>query len=288
MKKNYIILPFYNDWRSLKKVLANLDRSLKNEKSDNNIVIVNDCSLRTFKKDKKYKSFKSFKVLDLKKNVGSQKAIFFGLKYLQKKIRNKKKDIIISVLDSDGEDNPFKLKQMINLASNKKGFFIFASRKARTEGIIFRFINQLRLIITYFLTGKFINVGNFSSFSSSILSQILSNDNLYLAYSSGVLKNYNKFYFLNIKKNKRYYDNSKVNLKFLIIHSLNILAVFYKNVLFRSLLLILLTAIFLKNLKIKIFIMSVLIILNIILIIKSYSVKIQKKGLSTICNLNNS
>lgn len=288
MKKNYIILPFYNDWRSLKKVLANLDQSLKNEKSENNIVVVNDFSLKTFKKDKKYKSFKNFKVLDLKKNVGSQKAIFFGLKYLQKKIRNKTNDVIISVLDSDGEDNPFKLKQMINLASRKKGLFVFASRKARTEGIIFRLINQLRLVITYLLTGKFINVGNFSSFPSSILNQILSNNNLYLAYSSGVLKNYNKFYFLNIKKNKRYYDNSKVNLKFLIIHSLNIIAVFYKNVLLRSFLLILLVTVFLKNFKLKIFIFSILIILNIILIIKSYSVKIQKKGLSTICNLNNS
>ena len=269
---------------SLKKVLANLDQSLKNEKSENNIVVVNDFSLKTFKKDKKYKSFKNFKVLDLKKNVGSQKAIFFGLKYLQKKIRNKTNDVIISVLDSDGEDNPFKLKQMINLASRKKGLFVFASRKARTEGIIFRLINQLRLVITYLLTGKFINVGNFSSFPSSILNQILSNNNLYLAYSSGVLKNYNKFYFLNIKKNKRYYDNSKVNLKFLIIHSLNIIAVFYKNVLLRSFLLILLVTVFLKNFKLKIFIFSILIILNIILKIKNYSEEKQKAGLSTFFN----
>ena len=173
---------------------------------------------------------------------------------------------------------------MINLASRKKGLFVFASRKARTEGIIFRLINQLRLVITYLLTGKFINVGNFSSFPSSILNQILSNNNLYLAYSSGVLKNYNKFYFLNIKKNKRYYDNSKVNLKFLIIHSLNIIAVFYKNVLLRSFLLILLVTVFLKNFKLKIFIFSILIILNIILIIKNYSEEKQKAGLSTFFN----
>ena len=42
MKKNYIILPVYNDWDSLKKVLENLNQSFKTLKSNNFIIIVND------------------------------------------------------------------------------------------------------------------------------------------------------------------------------------------------------------------------------------------------------
>ena len=44
MKKNYILLPVYNDWQSLKKVLQILNESFKTVKSNNYIVIVNDFS----------------------------------------------------------------------------------------------------------------------------------------------------------------------------------------------------------------------------------------------------
>ena len=239
MKKNYIILPMYNDWASLRKVLDILNRSFKNTKDYNHIIIVNDCSDNKYQR-KKYVNFKSVTILNLKKNVGSQKAIFFGLKYLQKILKNNSSLATISVLDSDGEDNPVMVKRLIKIANEKKDYFIFASRKQRTEGIFFKFFNQFRLIITYALTGRYINFGNFSAFSSKLLNKLLSNNELSLAYSSGVLKNYNKFSFLKIKKNKRFYGKSKVNLKFLLTHTLNIISVFYLTVLIRSIILLLL------------------------------------------------
>ena len=239
MKKNYIILPMYNDWASLRKVLDILNRSFKNTKDYNHIIIVNDCSDNKYQR-KKYVNFKSVTILNLKKNVGSQKAIFFGLKYLQKILKNNSSLATISVLDSDGEDNPVMVKRLIKIANEKKDYFIFASRKQRTEGIFFKFFNQFRLIITYALTGRYINFGNFSAFSSKLLNKLLSNNELSLAYSSGVLKNYNKFSFLKIKKNKRFYGKSKVNLKFLLTHTLNIISVFYKTIFIRSITLLLL------------------------------------------------
>ena len=44
--------------------------------------------------------------------------------FLQKKLKNIKNDVTISVLDSDGEDNPKKLKKMISLVNKKKYFYI--------------------------------------------------------------------------------------------------------------------------------------------------------------------
>ena len=136
MKKNYVILPVYNDWESLKKVLAILNRSLKNLKSNNFIIIVNDFSSKKLNFNKKYSNFKKIRVLNLSRNVGSQKAIFFGLKYLQKIIKNKNNDSTISILDSDGEDNPNMIKNLIKLVNLKKDYFIFASRK-KEQKIIF-------------------------------------------------------------------------------------------------------------------------------------------------------
>ena len=225
---------------------------------------------------------KKINVLNLGKNVGSQKAIFFGLKYLQKIIKKKDKETIISILDSDGEDNPNMVKKLIKLVNLKKDYFIFASRKKRTESNFLKALNQFRLIITFILTGKYINFGNFSSFPSFLLNKILSNNNLYLAYSSGVLKNYNKFFFVKIKKNKRFYGNSKVNLKFLILHTVKIISVFYKTVFLRTFFLLVLTLLFLEDIKLKIIIISFFLIINLILAGINIILKPKKINLSMI------
>ena len=58
-----------------------------------------------------------------------------------------------------------------------------------------KFLNKIRLIITYLLTGKYLNIGNFSAFHSNLLKSILTNKDLSLAYCSGVIKNYHKLIF---------------------------------------------------------------------------------------------
>ena len=120
---------------------------LKNLKKDIYILIINDCSKEKFKKTKNFKNFKKIIVLNLKKNLGSQKAIYVGLKYLQKKIKDYN-NVIISILDSDGEDDPRALKKLIQITERKKDFFIFASRKGRTEN---RFYSSYIIIFTFLL-----------------------------------------------------------------------------------------------------------------------------------------
>ena len=117
MNKNYIILPTYNDWKSLNKVLIALNKTHTNSFKNINVLVVNDCSDIKYKfSKKKFNKIKSLNILNLRKNVGSQKSIFIGLKYLQKRLRGKNNKCIISVLDSDGEDNPYKLKILSTLA----------------------------------------------------------------------------------------------------------------------------------------------------------------------------
>ncbi len=281
MKNNYILLPVYNDFQSLKKVLKILNESFKYLKSKNHILVVNDHSSIKIKLDDKYRNFKSLKILNLRNNVGSQKAIFFGLKYLDKQIKNKNNQSIISVLDSDGEDDPKKLIQLIRRARERKDYFIFASRKRRTENFFLKSLNQIRLLVNFILTGKFINFGNFSSFSSMLLKKILSNNNLYLAYSSGVLKNYNKFIFVDVKKNKRLHGKSKVNLNFLINHSIKIISIFHEEVFLRSLLISTLCLFFLEPYNYK-YVIIIFFIINITLFYVNFFLKPKKVNLSII------
>lgn len=285
MNKNYILLPVFNDWRSLDKVLKILNNNSKKGKSVNHIIIINDASSSKISLNKNYNYFASIKILTLKKNVGSQKAIFFGLKYLQKKLKKDNVTSTISILDSDGEDNPRMIKKMIKIVIKKKNYFIFASRKKRTENNLLKTFNHIRLFITFILTGKYINFGNFSSFSSTLLNKILSNNNLCLAFSAGVLKNYNKFYFVEIEKNKRFYGSSKVSFEFLITHALKIISVFYKEVFFRTLFLLLISLALSDNFIFKIITIISFIIINSILIIINIFYKPKKTSLSVIKNI---
>jgi len=286
MKKIYIVLPTYNDWKSLEKVLEILNLRLKNLKKDIYILIINDCSKEKFKKTKNFKNFKKIIVLNLKKNLGSQKAIYVGLKYLQKKIKNYN-NVIISILDSDGEDDPKALKKLIQITERKKDFFIFASRKGRTENRFLKILNKARLYITLILTGKFINFGNFSSFPSSLLKRITLNDDIFLAFSSGVAKNYSKLFLYNVKKNKRFYDTSKVNIKFLIMHSIKIISVFYKIVFLRTFLIMFFLLLISKNnLYSSYIIIFTFLLINILLFLISWFGKPKKEVSNFIKNIS--
>ena len=186
---------------------------------------------------------KKIKILNLKKNIGSQKSIFIGLKYLKKNVKNS----TIVVMDADGEDDPAKLFQMINKAERNKNSIIFARRTKRLESLIFRILNHLRLLVTYIFTGKYIDIGNYSAFSEKNLNNILANNDATLAYCSSVLKNCKKIEFVRIKKKKRYFGLSKVKFSFLVKHSIKIISVFLKNLLIRSLIISIVLIILLKD-----------------------------------------
>ena len=231
MNNIFIIVPTFNDSRSLNKLLFILDKKVSKRNAIFRVVIVNDCSSEKITLErKKFYNIKNIKILNLKKNVGSQKAIYIGLKYIKKY----KYKSIISILDSDGEDNPYKLKKLIQLAAKENKVIFVANRSKRLENIFLRILNKIRLLITFILTGKNINFGNFSAFSSENLKNVFSNTNLWLAYSGGILKNCKKVKLINIEKKKRYYGTSKVNLKFLIDHSIKIICVFRTEILIRS------------------------------------------------------
>ena len=82
--KNIILIPVYNDWKSLNLLLSQINDQI-NYIGSVQILIVNDASTQKpiFNK-KNFNKIKEIKVLNLNKNVGSQKAICIGLDYLSK------------------------------------------------------------------------------------------------------------------------------------------------------------------------------------------------------------
>ncbi len=231
MKRIIILIPTYNDCKSLRRLLSNINKYFNNEKITLEILIVNDCSSeKYYLQDLKLKNIRSIKIIDLKKNVGSQKAIFIGLN----KISKLKKRSTIVVMDSDGEDDPAKISKLANRANQNDDAIVFALRKKRLETFFFQLLNKFRLLITFLLTGKYLNFGNFSAFSNKNLKNLIKNKNLSIAYCSGVVKNHLKINLVSIPKRKRYHGISKVSFFFLIKHSINIISIFYIQVFLRT------------------------------------------------------
>ena len=225
--KHFLLIPVFNDWKSLNKLIIKLNTTLKiDKKIKNEILIINDNSSEKINLNlKKLRSISKIKIISLKKNLGSQKAIAIGLSYL----KSIKDDFFITVMDGDGEDGPTRVKTMLDVAKKNPNHIVVSNRKKREEAFLIIFLYKLHLIITFLFTFKWISFGNFSTFNKKNLRYLLSNNSSWYAHSSSVLKNC-KVKNLYFKREKRYYDKSKLGIFSLMEHSLRVNTVFYKNI----------------------------------------------------------
>ncbi len=148
-------------------------------------------------------------------------------------------------MDSDGEDNPNKIPSMLSILKDNQDKIVVASRAQRKETFFLKFLNMIRLIFTFLLTGRYMNYGNFSAFNSDKLKNFSEKKDFLLAYCAGIAKNMN-ILKTPINKEFRYFGKSKVNFSFLFLYSLRILSIYRYNVLINSLILICL-GVYIKN-----------------------------------------
>ena len=86
MSNLIILTPTFNDWRSLSKLLFEIDKNILGLKGNFKVLIINDASTIEPKLNlRNIKRLRKIHIITLKKNLGSQKSICMGLKYLKKK-----------------------------------------------------------------------------------------------------------------------------------------------------------------------------------------------------------
>ena len=69
MKKFVILIPIYNDWKSLFKLLENIDLQVTDWDAEVSVLIVNDASTEEKPKTEiKFKKLKSIKIINMKHN----------------------------------------------------------------------------------------------------------------------------------------------------------------------------------------------------------------------------
>ena len=282
-----IVLPTYNDWKSLSILLIQIEKYLKNTKNIYKILIIDDNSSEKNKyRLNKNKFFKEIKILRLKNNVGSQKAIATGLKFISK-YQKKREDKFI-IMDSDGEDDPKKIKEIIKfIDKNHKTKIITMNRTIRKESFFFSILYEIHLLLTFFITLKYIRFGNFSFLSRKVINSLTKKKELWLAYSATLNKFFESKESILAPRRKRISGKSKMSYSNLITHSLNIQSVYMKNIFYSYIIYstILIFLCIFKMFNIITLLLITLLITHFLII--TFNIKKEKKAITFNLSLNN-
>ena len=282
-----IVLPTYNDWKSLSILLIQIEKYLKNIKNIYKVLIIDDNSSEKNKyRLNKNKFFKEIKILRLKNNVGSQKAIATGLKFISK-YQKKKEDKFI-IMDSDGEDDPKKIKEIIKfIDKNHKTKIITMNRTIRKESFFFSILYEIHLLLTFFITLKYIRFGNFSFLNRKVINSLTKKKELWLAYSATLNKFFESKESILAPRRKRISGKSKMSYSNLITHSLNIQSVYMKNIFYSYIIYstILIFLCIFKMFNIITLLLITLLIAHFLII--TFNFKKETKGITFNLSLNN-
>ena len=231
MKKFIILMPCYNDWTSIFRLLENIDKEILELKGEFSVLIVNDGSNEKMPETKSvYKNIKSVKVINMKKNQGHTRSNATGIRYLSKK---ENYDYLI-LMDGDGEDRPEEIKLLVNKVLKNDDVSVVAKRVKRSEGLIFSILYNLHKLITLVFTGRIMNFGHYSCLTKKDVDIISLKESLWGNYSGTVKKFISKLDNIPCIRGVRYVQPSKMSFIKLVIHSFSILAVFKYQVLLRS------------------------------------------------------
>ena len=244
MKKFVILISIYNDWKSLFKLLENIDFQIVDWDAEVSILIVNDAS--TEKKPKaelNLKNIKLVRVMNMKQNRGHARCNATGLKFLTEK---ENFDYVI-LMDGDGEDNPEELTSLFNKSKDDPYKTVTANRIKRSEGPFFKLLYESHKILTHVFAGKLIKFGNYSCLPKEAAARLVKEACIWSSFSGSVTKILQDRISVPSIRSQRYFGPSQMNLFNLLIHSFSIMAVFKANVIIRSILFLFIYLFFVSN-----------------------------------------
>ena len=283
-----ILIPIYNDWQSVFKLLENINSEISGLEHEFSAIIVNDASTESRPEiNLNLNNLNSIKIINMKENRGHARCNAAGLKHI---FENEEFDYIIP-MDGDGEDRPEEIKQLIDNLNYHPDKPIVGERIKRSEGIFFKFCYFAHKIITSTFTGQSIKYGNYTCLPKSIVEKMINEKATWSSFSGSLAKIIKDRAIIPSERGTRYFGPSKMSFKNLIIHSLSIISVFRTNVLIRSIL-FLLVYIFLIHQNITaIMLIPVILVLTLIasvfVVSKRENLEELNKSLLNISNIDN-
>ncbi|MFO0936820.1 MAG: glycosyltransferase [Gemmataceae bacterium] len=250
-----VVIPVFNDWHAVDLLLRKLDTVCP----EVHVLLVDDASteppppgflqserrqtqtnrvrhlhasedsfsetvaVATVTTESSFRSITKVQILELRRNLGHQRAIAIGLAYLNANALYR----AVLVMDGDGEDDPRDVARLIERFDAEQGKkVIFARRSERSESLAFRFFYSIYRILHQLLTGRGINVGNFSILPVQAVDRLVAVTELWNHYASAVVKARLPHDSIPTKRGARLAGQPRMNFVSLVIHGLSSIAAY--------------------------------------------------------------
>ena len=233
MIKVKILIPVYNDWQSVFKLLDNINSEVLTLDCDFSVIIVNDASTEIRQEPlANLDNLKSIQLINMEENRGHARCNAAGLKYI-----NEKEDFdYIIPMDGDGEDRPEELALLIEKIKEYPNTVVTANRVKRSEGFVFKFCYVAHKYLTLVFTGKIIKYGNYTCLPKPVVNEMINEPATWSSFSGSLAKTVKDKKSVPSERGTRYFGPSKMSFINLLKHSLSIIAVFKKTLIIRSIL----------------------------------------------------
>jgi len=168
-------------------------------------------------------------LIRLKRNLGHQQAIAVGINYVAQELP----DMPVVVMDSDGEDLPNTIQNLLEPLRKSNVDMVVAERKSRVETLKFRAFYGIYKSLFRFLSGRKISFGNFMALNPSAVKRLANMEELWIHVAGCALASKLCIQICPIDRGPRYAGQSKMNFVGLVLHGFRALMVFADDVLVR-------------------------------------------------------
>jgi len=239
-----ILIPVYNDWQSVAKLLENINSEVSSLSHEFSVIIVNDASTENRPEiSLNLDNLKSIQIINMNKNLGHARCNATGLKY----ILEKEEFNYAILMDGDGEDRPEEIKLLTEKSKDYPDHVITANRVKRSEGFLFKLCYEAHKLLTLIFTGQNIKFGNFTLLPKLIVEKMVNEKATWNSFSGSLCKLSKDRKSTSSIRGTRYFDPSKMSFSNLIQHSLSIISVFKFTWLARSMIFLLVYCYFISN-----------------------------------------
>ena len=282
MNKVKILVPVYNDWQSVSKLLQNINSEVSKLEAEFSVIIVSDASTEqrpvlSINLD----NLKSLQIINMRENRGHARCNAAGLKYI-----NEKEDFdYVIPMDGDGEDRPEELSLLIGKINEYPNTVVTANRVKRSEGFLFKLCYLAHKYLTLVFTGQTIKYGNYTCLPKPVVNAMVNEPATWSSFSGALAKIAKDRKSIPSERGTRYFGPSKMSFINLLKHSLSIIAVFKTTLLIRSILFLI---VYLFLMIGKISIITIIPVVGVVIMMLSVLALSKKENISEYNNsLNN-
>ncbi len=228
-----VCMPVFNDWVSAAQVIVRVSEDLATRGLSVCFLVVDDGSTEAPPPGFLLSGAGApVEVVRLRRNAGHQRAIAVGLALLEQRSGFD----AVAVMDSDGEDRPEDTGRLLDaLAAQQGASIVFAKRTRRSEGMGFRVAYRVFRLIHRILTGRRVEIGNFSAMSTASLHSVVALPEIWVHYAAGVTRSRHPLFLVPLPRGRRIAGQSRMNWIALVGHALGALSIFGEEIVVRIL-----------------------------------------------------